>query len=134
MITYTIRTYNESEVKAKGKRIIEYIPDGLVFVPENETNKKYKWNMYKSNEAGKLVITTNVEEAELIASDYIVNEGIAAFDKANKNVSYLDVQAVFKVDETKITSEDRIIENKVQIMPNDNDDNKENCIAGHLSI
>ncbi len=126
MITYTIRTYNESELKAKGKRIIEYIPDGLVFVPENEINKKYEWNMYKQNEEGKLVITTNVEEAELVASDYIVDKNIPAFDKSNKNVSYLDVQAVFKVDETKITSEDRIIENIVQIMPNENDDNKEN--------
>ena len=33
---------------------------------------------------------------------------------------------MFRVDESRLTSEDRIIENKVQIMPNKNDDNTEN--------
>ena len=132
-ITYTIRMYNESEVRAKGKRVIEYIPDGLVFVPDNEINTKYGWNMFKATENGNLVVTNNPEEANVVATDYLVGKNIDALHIADENnpedesrVSSLDVEVLFRVDESRITSTDRIIENKVQIMPNKNDDNTEN--------
>lgn len=126
-VTYTLRMYNESDVNGKGKRVIEYIPDGLVFLPENETNKKYNWVMFKEDENGKFSITENAEEAVIVTTDYLVNKEIKAFDKdTDTDLSYLDVQAVFKVDETKLTSEDRIVENRAKIMPNENDDYPEN--------
>ena len=56
-ITYTIRMYNESEVRARGKQIIEYVPEGLVFVPENSINKQYSWKMYKQGANGMKKIT-----------------------------------------------------------------------------
>ena len=128
-VTYTIRMYNESTVRAKGKQVVEYIPDGLVFVPDNETNKKFEWKMYGVGAEGKPFLTSNPEEAVIVVSNYLVDEKIKALDVENGEVSYLDIQAVFKVDETKLTSDDRIIENKVQITPNENDDNTENDVT-----
>ena len=128
-VTYTIRMYNESEVRAKGKRVIEQIPDGLVFVPGNEINKQYGWIMCKADNDGNIAITENPEEANIVLTDYLDGASITAFDPITGTVNYLDVQAVFKVDESKITNEDRIIENKVQIMTNDNDDNSDNDVT-----
>ena len=128
-ITYTVRMYNESEVKAKGKQIVERIPEGLVFVPDNEINKQYSWKMYKQGANGEAVEVTNAEEATILVTDYLDGKEIKAFNLDTKEVSYLDVQAVFKVDESKITRQDRIIENTVQITPNENDENTDNDVT-----
>ena len=125
-ITYTIRMYNESEIRAKGKRVIEYIPDGLVFVPENEINTMYGWEMYRISENGNLIKTNNIEEAKVVATDYLDGKEIGAINVAEKQINSLDVKVVFVVDESKLTSKDRIIENKVKITPNKNDDNTDN--------
>ena len=125
-ITYTIRMYNESGVRARGKQIVEYVPEGLVFVPENSINKQYSWKMYKVGANGEAVEVTDAKEATVVVTDYLDGKDITAFDVETKEVSYLDVQAVFKVDESKITRADRIVENKVQITPNKNDDNTDN--------
>ena len=126
-VTYTLRMYNESEVTAKGKSVIEYIPDGLVFVPENDVNKKYGWVMYTVDEDGELHETDETGKADLVATDYLVDKEINAYKKQeSETLSYLDIDVVFEVDESKITSTDRIIENKVQIVPNKNDDYPEN--------
>lgn len=124
-ITYTLRVYNESEQDAKGKRIIEHVPDGLVFVPGDITNMLYRWSMYKI--VGRdLVETSDPSEAKVIVSDYLVDRNIAPLEKDNKTIYFLDVQAVFRVDETRITNDDRIVENKVSIQPSPTDDNKDN--------
>lgn len=124
-ITYTLRVYNESEQDAKGKRIIEHVPDGLVFVPGDITNMLYGWSMYKI--VGRdLVETSDPSEAKVIVSDYLVDRNIAPLEKDNKIIYFLDVQAVFRVDETRITNDDRIVENKVSIQPSPTDDNKDN--------
>ena len=129
-VIYTLRMYNESaEVNAKGKRIIEYIPDGLVFVPDDDANAEYKWRMYSVDEKGKPTRTQNAEEADIIVTDYLRDKEIQKVDTENAKVYYSEVKALFRVDETKITSKDRIIENKVQIVPNENDDNTDNDIS-----
>ena len=128
-ITYTLRMYNESEVKAKGKRIVEYVPEGLVFVPDNEINRQYSWKMYKVGANGEAVEVSNAEEATILVTDYLDGKEIKEFNLDTKEVSYLDVQAVFKVDESRITREDRIVENKVQIAPNENDENTDNDVT-----
>ena len=124
-VTYTLRMFNESNITAKGKRIIEYIPDGLVFLPENEKNISYGWKLFGVTEDAKLYETNNVDEAKLVVTDYLVNKEIEAFN-GEELPHYLDVEVVFEVDETKLTSKDIIIENKVRIMPNDNDDYPDN--------
>ena len=126
-IQYTIRMYNESDITAKGKRIIEYIPDGLVYVPNNDINKQYEWVMYGKDSEGKVFKTDNPEEAVILVTDILVDKEIKAFDKEKDNtLNYLDVQVVFDVNENKITSSDRVLENKVIIMQNENDDYPEN--------
>ena len=129
VITYTMRMYNESEIRAKGKRIVEYVPEGLVFVPDNEINRQYNWKMYKVGANGEAVEVTNAEEATVVVTDYLDGKDITAFNAETKEVSFLDVQAVFKVDESKITRQDRIVENRVQIVPNKNDDNTDNDVT-----
>lgn len=123
IVTYRLRTYNESKKIAKGKRIIEYIPDGLVFLPDNEKNKEYKWEPCIVNENGNINKTSDMEKANAVVSDYLVDKEILA---ATDMPEHEDIEVVFVVDEDKITSEDRIIENKVKIEKNDNDDNPDN--------
>lgn len=123
IVTYIVRTYNESNKVGKGKRIIEYIPDGLVFLPDNEKNKTYNWTPCIVDEAGNVNKVADITKANAVVSDYLVDKEIPA---ATDMPSHEDVEAVFVVDEDKITSEDRIIENKVKIEKNDNDDNPDN--------
>lgn len=115
-VTYTIRTYNESLNNGKGRRIIEYIPDGLVFLPDNETNKEFGWKTYTEDDNGLLIETLEPDKATVVATDYTIDKDIEGFNiETEKEPKYLDVNVVFEVDESKITSEDRIIENKVKI-------------------
>lgn len=126
-VTYTLRMYNESNVTGKGKRIIEYIPDGLVYLPENEKNIEYGWKLFKQDAEGDLIETQEIDETTVLVSDYLVDKEIGGFDiEKDKEPSHLDIEIVFEIDEDKITSEDRIIENKVKIEENENDDNTDN--------
>lgn len=115
-VTYTIRTYNESYNKGKGKRIIENIPDGLVYLPENETNKKYGWKTYKQDKDGDLIETDVSSEITVVATDYLLDKEIEGFNiEENETPKFEDVEVVLEIDESKITSKDRIIENTVEI-------------------
>lgn len=126
-VTYTLRMYNESNVTGKGKRIIEYIPDGLVYLPENEKNIEYGWKLFKQDAEGDLIETQEINETTVLVSDYLVDKEIDGFDiEKNEEPSHLDIKIVFEIDEDRITSEDRILENKVKIEENENDDNKDN--------
>ncbi len=122
-VTYIIRTYNESNKVAKGKRIIEYIPDGLVFLPDDEKNNKYNWKTCIEDAYGNISETSDIAKANAVFSDYLVDKEI---QEATDLPSSEDIEVVFRVDEDKITSEDRIIENKVKIQKNENDDNQDN--------
>lgn len=143
-VTYTLRIYNESENQGKGKRIIENIPDGLVFLPANEKNIEYGWKLYIQDEDGNLEETEDIEKANVIVTDCLVDKEINGFNYEkmleDKELSedseilasqsnYIDAQIVFEVDESKITSEDRIIENTVVIEKNEYDDNTDNDVS-----
>ena len=41
-MTYTIRVYNEGTVEAFVEEVKDDIPEGLVYLPEHEINKKCK--------------------------------------------------------------------------------------------
>ena len=125
VVTYTIRVYNEGEVDGYATKVMDDIPSGLVFLPENEINKEYGWVMYrevKDNENvipenvktynGKAyVITNKAEEAEYIETEYLNNALIKAFD--GKTLDYKDVKVAFKVVEP--ATSDRILTNYAQI-------------------
>ncbi|MBS5858501.1 MAG: hypothetical protein KIC60_08500, partial [Clostridium sp.] len=70
IVTYTIRVYNEGDIDGYAQLVSDDIPDGLKFLPENETNVKYRWVMY--DKEGKE--TEKVEEAEKITTDYLSKE------------------------------------------------------------
>ena len=122
LITYTIRVYNEGTEAGYAEEIMDDLPDGLEFVKDNETNKKYGWKLYDKN--GKE--TTDLNQAVSVRTDYLSKEKseargddclLEAFDKTQSvdKVDYRDVQIVFKIVESEVKSSDRVIVNIAEI-------------------
>ncbi len=80
-IVYEFRVYNEGEIQAKAKKIVDYLPEGLTMVESTKStvNQKYHWE----NGANREVTTTCLDTEDKI---------IPAFNKENKNLSYKEVQ------------------------------------------
>ncbi len=104
LITYTIRVYNEGDIDGYAAEIADNIPEGLIFIPDNDTNLEYGWKMYDNS--GKE--TENVSEAVEVRTQYLSKENsennlIPAFDKnkdiSDSNPSFKDVKLVFRIDE-----------------------------------
>ena len=121
IVTYTIRVYNEGDIDGYAQLVSDDIPDGLKFLPENETNVKYRWVMY--DKEGKE--TENVEEAEKITTDYLSKEQeekegenlLKAFNKneeiSETNPDHRDIEVAFEVVEPN--GSDKVIINSAQI-------------------
>ena len=118
IVTYTIRVYNEGEANGYVQEVKDDIPEGLEFLPDNQTNKTYRWIMLDKdgNE------TTDTEKAVSIVTDYLSKEQektegenlLKAFNPATmETLSYKDVKVAFKVIEP--ATSDRIIINQAQI-------------------
>ena len=128
VVTYTIRIFNEGDINGYAKEITDDIPEGLEFLPENETNIEYRWVMYDANGEE----TEDVSQAVSIKTDYLSKEQeekegenlLHAFNPneeiSETNPEYRDVQVAFKVIEPN--GSDRIIVNSAQI----SDDSDEN--------
>ena len=116
--------FNEGEVDGYASKIKDDIPEGLEFLPDNETNKTYRWIMLDKdgNE------TEKVEDAKSIQTDYLSKEQektfgsnlIKAFDKTSDELDYKDVEVAFKVVEP--STSDRIVINQAQISENKDKD------------
>ena len=123
-ITYTIRVYNEGDIDGHAKEVMDDIPTGLVFLPENGTNKEYEWKMYDKD--GKE--TTDVNQAVTVKTSYLSKEKetdsrqniIKAYNAATMTTpDYKDVKIVFKVAETALTDKTkRDIINTAEITAN----------------
>ncbi len=87
VVEYTIRIFNEGARNGYAAQVLDDIPDGLVFLPDNATNTEYRWTMYRKLKDGetatgevitqddeKYIKTTNPEEAEVIVTDYLSKE------------------------------------------------------------
>lgn len=124
LITYTIRVYNEGNTDGYVSEISDDIPNGLTFLPDNNTNKEYKWKMY--DKYGKE--TKDVNQASQIKTTYLSKENsekneLSAYNKeagiSSNNPSYKDVKVVFEISESDITktttTEKRIITNTAEI-------------------
>ena len=128
IVTYTIRIFNEGDINGYANVISDDIPEGLEFLPDNETNINYRWVMYDAD--GN--VTDDVSKAETIRTDYLSKEQeenpgdnlLLAFNPneeiSDTNPSYKDVEVAFKVIEPN--GSDRIIVNSAQI----SDDSDEN--------
>lgn len=131
IVTYTLRIYNEGTKAGYAKEIKDDIPEGLEFLPENETNTEYRWVMVDGN--GKE--TEDITKAVSIKTDYLSKEQedetnrnnlLKAFDSENmKEPDYRDIKVAFKV--TEPNTSDRIIINKAQIS-DDSDKNGNDVI------
>ena len=128
VVIYTIRVYNEGEIAGYASEITDDIPDGLEFLPDNETNINYRWVMYDEN--GN--VTENVEEAVSVKTVYLSKdneetEGENLLDAFNPdepisdtNPDYKDVQIAFRVIEPN--ESDRILVNSAQISEDTDED------------
>ena len=130
IVEYTIRVYNEGDIDGYASLIKDDIPEGLEFIPNNETNELYGWQML--DEDGN--VTTNVKEAVSIVTDALSMENetddssnlLRAFDPQTMNkLSYKDVKVAFKVIAPNTYTE--IITNKAQIS-DDSDENGKDII------
>ena len=146
-VTYTIRVFNEGEIDGYAKEIMDDLPDGLRFLPDNEINTEYRWKMYRKVQEGEnieeqtglitrggvdYIEVDNVEEAEVVVTDYLSKEQeetsgenlLKAFNPvepiSDTNPSYKDVKIVFEVVEPN--NSDKILVNSAQI----SDDSDEN--------
>ena len=121
IVIYTLRVYNEGEVAGYAAEITDNLPEGLLYIPDNDLNKEYRWKMIDKdgNE------TNEVTEAVKITTDYLSKEQeksegknlIKPFDKeaniSDANPDYRDVKVAFKV--TEPNTSDRILINTAEI-------------------
>ena len=128
-VTYTIRVYNEGMIDGYATEVTDDIPEYLEYLPDNKTNKEYRWIMYDKD--GKE--TDDVSKATKVTTDYLSKEQetetgrknlLKAFDKNAKisetNPDYRSLKIAFKVKDPK--SSDYIITNHAQISE-DSDEN-----------
>ena len=139
VVTYTIRVYNEGAIPGYAEEVRDDIPEGLQYLPDHATNKKYEWKMYYEEE-GELVETNDVSLATEIRTEYLSSakesstrqNEIKPFDglKGISNVAplnpdYKDIEVAFKVVEPKSTEYNgRVIINTAEIT-DDNDDDED---------
>ena len=110
-VIYTIRVYNEGSISGYATELTDNIPEGLEFLPENETNTEYKWKML--DEDGN--VTQDVTKAKKITTTYLANEIIDSYQKENgvELLSYKDVKVAFKV--TEPNTSNRLVINTAEI-------------------
>ncbi len=85
-------------------KVLDDIPSGLEYLPENETNMNYRWEMYRKLKEGEkaeqaativqdgetYIKTTKVEEAQVICTDYLSKEqGEARGEENQENPNLL---------------------------------------------
>ena len=126
IVTYTLRVYNEGDQAGYASEIKDDIPYGLEYLPDNATNRQYKWKMYKDDGTE----TDNVEEAKYIKTTYLSKDNettdgenlISAFDPSTMTTpDYRDVKVAFRVN-ASIEDQDRVFINTAEI----SDDSDEN--------
>ena len=99
VVEYTIRVYNEGSIDGYANKIVDKLPAELEFLPENETNIQYGWQV---SEDGRTVTTDYLSEARggiPVSTATTSNKNlIKAFD--GTTLSYKDVKIVCKVKDT----------------------------------
>ncbi len=118
IITYTIRVYNEGEKEGTASEITDFVTPGLVFLPDEKTNKDNKWKMIDKD--GN--VTDDVTKAVKFTTDILKDEviGPVKIEDGIKVLEYKDVEIAFKV--VAKENEDRILVNTAEIAKDDGDD------------
>ena len=125
VIVYTLRVYNEGNQAGYADEVKDNLPEGLVYLPENEINKEYRWKLYKEDGTE----TTEVSEAKTVRTDYLSrdqeiqtkrNNLLKAFNtETMTQPDYREVKIAFKV--TEPNTSDRIIINTAEISKDSDD-------------
>ncbi len=130
IVTYTLRIFNEGTIAGYASEITDNLPEGLVFLPDNDINQEYRWKMI--DEGGNE--TEDLAKATKITTDYLSKEQekeegsnlIKAFDETQgitaTNPDYKDVKIAFKV--TEPNTSDRILINTAEISDDTDKDGK----------
>ena len=120
IVTYTLRIFNEGLMDGYASLIKDDVPDGLQFLPDNETNKEYRWVV---SEDGKTITT------DYLSKEQEKEEGanlIKAFNPelgiTDTNPDYRDIKIAFLV--TEPNTSDRILVNTAEIADDRDKDNK----------
>ena len=126
IIIYTLRIFNEGNMAGYADEVKDDLPDGLVYLPDHEINKEYRWKMYTADGEE----TTDVRLADNIRTDYLSKAQedetgrdnlLDAFDTQTMTMpDYKDVKIAFKVSLPN-TATDRIVINTAEIT-NDTDE------------
>ena len=146
-VIYTLRVYNEGTQDGYASEITDDLPEGITFLPNNETNKTYRWKMYDKD--GKE--TDNVADAVKIKTDYGAKENgkeatkpddyteekypyyksnsnlLLAYDKTTMKdgPDYIDVKVAFEVTQDSVTAGKKVIINTAEISKNTDKDGKD---------
>ena len=129
LVEYTIRVYNEGTVDGYANLVKDDIPEGLVFVRNNEINKQYKWKLLDANGNE----TKDILLAEYIVTDYLSKEnGEKLLDNSddvsdvnNKDISDKDNVNLIKAFDSSVMDEPDYRDLKVVFevnVPNRTDD------------
>jgi len=98
--------------------IVDDVPEGLEFIKDHETNKKYEWNI---SEDGKKITTTYLSKNS--ESEDRQNL-IKAFNKDEmETLDFKDIQIAFKV--TEPDTSDRILVNTAEITKDSDENGKD---------
>lgn len=109
-VIYIIRVYNEGSLAGYATKIIENVPEGLTFVENSETNKKYSWKV----EDGKLITD--------YLADKIINPVSVVETTGNKNLDYKDIEVEFEVTAEPSKFAGKLITNWAEIGEDSNND------------
>ena len=127
IVEYTIRVYNEGDISGYAKEVKDNIPEGLEFIPQDNTNIEYRWIML-DEEGNK---TDDVLKAKYITTDYLSKEQektakenlIEAFDNTKTSPDYKEVKVAFKV--IALDTYTGIITNTAEISDDSDEEGKE---------
>lgn len=146
-VIYTLRVYNEGTIDGYASEITDDLPEGITFLPNNETNKTYKWKMYDKD--GKE--TDKVADAVKIKTNYGAKENgkettkpddytkekypyyksntnlLVAYDKSTMKdgPDYIDVKVAFEVTQDNVTAGNKVIINTAEISKNTDKEGKD---------
>lgn len=125
IVVYTLRVYNEGNQAGYAEEVKDDLPEGLVYLPDNELNKEYRWKLYKADGTE----TTELSEAKTIRTDYLSkdqetqtnrNNLLAAFNtETMTQPDHRDVKIAFKV--TEPNTSERILINIAEISKDSDD-------------
>ena len=129
-VLYTIRVYNEGEIKGYASEIKDTLPIGLEFVVDNEEYNGI-WNLEGLDEDGRQVVSTTWfakgQGAELGAVEGELNYTANLLKALNpegaisdENPDYIDAQVLCKVVED--ATSDRVLVNYAQISDDSDED------------